>query len=337
MITNFFLDNRKGGPHIYSELLNKNFLIKKFINVTNGKTSYKSLEIINLRKISKYFFPLEIIVNIIEIYFLFKKRNTNKIFFVFTIYNIAPIICGRFLNRKIYWFIIEKPSIFSKFIFLIINSIFEVRLVFISRKIAEDLNIKKYIYLPPKIDSNFWNKKKQVKINKEILITTVGNLNKIKNQLYITELLEKSKIKYVFNIIGEKLKTQKGYYNNLKRYVNFINSKKRNKINLLGKKNHLQIKKILNRTNIFILGSKTEGLSISLLEAMSMQCFPIISKESNISQIVRNNYNGLIFDLDERSFMKCVSKYLKMTNKNRNIIIKNAQKTVLKLDRKSVV
>ena len=46
MITNFFLDNRKGGPHIYSELLNKNFLIKKFINVTNGKTSYKSLEII---------------------------------------------------------------------------------------------------------------------------------------------------------------------------------------------------------------------------------------------------------------------------------------------------
>ena len=23
MITNFFLDNRKGGPHVYSELLNK--------------------------------------------------------------------------------------------------------------------------------------------------------------------------------------------------------------------------------------------------------------------------------------------------------------------------
>ena len=67
-----------------------------------------------------------------------------------------------------------------------------------------------------------------------------------------------------------------------------------------------------------------------------MQCFPIISKESNISQIVRNNYNGLIFDLDERSFMKCVSKYLKMTNKNRNIIIKNAQKTVLKLNKLNI-
>tara|TARA_B100000959_G_C14781343_1_gene541655 strand:- start:23 stop:292 length:270 start_codon:yes stop_codon:yes gene_type:complete len=84
MITNFFLDNRKGGPHIYSELLNKNFLIKKFINVTNGKTSYKSLEIINLRKISKYFFPLEIIVNIIEIYFLFtdSKNFEESIIFL---------------------------------------------------------------------------------------------------------------------------------------------------------------------------------------------------------------------------------------------------------------
>ena len=69
MITNFFLDNRKGGPHIYSELLNKNFLIKKFINVTNGKTSYKSLEII---------------VNIIEIYFLFtdSKNFEESIIFL---------------------------------------------------------------------------------------------------------------------------------------------------------------------------------------------------------------------------------------------------------------
>tara|TARA_Y100000590_G_C15687295_1_gene1002076 strand:+ start:3 stop:1025 length:1023 start_codon:yes stop_codon:yes gene_type:complete len=333
MITNFFLDNRVGGPHIYSRLLYKNLSYKKFINVTNGKTPYKSLKISNLREISKYFFPLEIIINFLEIYFLFKNKNKNKIFFVYTIYNIAPIICGKFLNKKVYWFILEKPTIFSKIIFLIINSVFQLKLVFISRKIAEELNIKKYIYLPPKIDTNFWSKKEHAKIKKKIVITNVGNLNQNKNQLYLIENLEKSKIKYIFNIIGEKLKTQKNYYNNLKNYVNFINSKKINKINLLGKKNHFQIKKILKNTNVFILGSKTEGLPISLLEAMSMQCFPIISKESNISKIVVNNHNGLVFDLKERSFVNCILKYFKMTDKNKKIIARNSKRTVINLNK----
>ena len=37
MITNFFLDNRKGGPHVYSELLNKAGIEHTVLNETGAK------------------------------------------------------------------------------------------------------------------------------------------------------------------------------------------------------------------------------------------------------------------------------------------------------------
>ena len=49
MIANFFLDNRIGGPHIYSNKIqkNKNY---KFFNVSCGKSSWSDLNLSNIKK-----------------------------------------------------------------------------------------------------------------------------------------------------------------------------------------------------------------------------------------------------------------------------------------------
>ena len=171
MITNFFLDNRIGGPHNY--MLNINKLLSKKIKIqyiTCGPSKISKINLKNLRFYLKIFFLFEIIVNFFQILYLsHKKKINNKIFFVHGINNYAPVLAGYFLNKKIYWSILETPSLINKRIFFIFRLLINFEIILISRKMAEDLNIKKkYYYLPPYIDSNFWKKnKKKLNIQQE--------------------------------------------------------------------------------------------------------------------------------------------------------------------------
>ena len=98
MIINFFLDNRVGGPHNYSKQFKKKSN-KKFLDITSGKSKFCKSYITNLRKYWKFFFIFEIIINFFEIIFLFNK-NKYKCFYVFSIFNLAPVISGIILRKK---------------------------------------------------------------------------------------------------------------------------------------------------------------------------------------------------------------------------------------------
>ena len=191
MIINFFLDNRIGGPHIYSNYIKKKFKKYKFFNITSGKSKISDYSLKNLKNKLKLLFPLEIIINILQIILIKKYFQKSKFFFVYTAYNIAPLIAGLILNKKIVWFILEKPN-FP--IFLIVNlfkNFSAIKIVCITKKIFKTLKIKKYKIFSPKIDTNFWKKSDSQKISKnKLIITCVGNINKTKNHLSLLNFLE---------------------------------------------------------------------------------------------------------------------------------------------------
>ncbi len=122
MIANFFLDNRIGGPHIYSKTLLKD-INDDYFNVTCGKSKFSKIHLSNLKRKNKYLFLIEIFINVIEI---IRNRNFKKTstFFVFSIYNIAPILSGVILRKKLYWFLIEDINLLSKNVFRILNFFF---------------------------------------------------------------------------------------------------------------------------------------------------------------------------------------------------------------------
>lgn len=330
MIINFFLDNRIGGPHNYSGQLNK-FSKKEIINVTSGKSKLNSINITNLRQYSKYLFFFEIIINFLEILFIFYKKK-YQYFYVFSILNFAPIISGAFLKKKIKWFIVEEPNFFTKIGFKFLSLICNFETIIITRFIAKKLSIKKYKILNPLIDTKYW-KKKSLKISKTSIpkIVCVGNINKTKNYLNLFKYLNEINIKFELIIVGEILKTQKRYFKEIKKIQNIINKNKFKKIKFLGRQKSSKVKSLLNHANIFILPSASEGLSISLMEAMSMNCICLVSKNSNKSKIIKNNKNGFIFNLSKNSFENSIKKIINLNNREIIQIQNSARKSITNL------
>ncbi len=323
MIINFFFDNRIGGPHINIFKISK-ILKKKIIHVTIGKSNYSEINLINLRNISKFFYPFEIIINILQIIIHFRKYNC--IFLSNSIYNIAPIISGAILGKKTYWYLLEEPNFFSKIIFFSINKLFKFEILTISKNICKELKIKNYKYFPPYICQ------KKIKIkklnNRQLKIFSVGNINKVKNHFFAIKNLSKLKLNYKYKIIGSKINTQAHLYNYLKNYL--VNNKLKKKVKFLGYKKQIEILKIINKFDIFLLPSITEGTPISLLEAMSLGKICVCSKVGDIPLIIKNNQNGFLINLNEKSFLKTIYKIKRMREKEIKKIQINAIKTINK-------
>jgi hypothetical protein len=323
MLVNFILDSRKGGPHFVLQSVKK-IIKKKSIDIYLD--SNRKIFFFNLKRQSSFLYFFDILLNTIVILFKLKKY---KYFFIYGIYNISPLLAGLFSKKNLYWFILEKPNFFGK-IMLLIFSKFNIKFVFIDKKLKKKFNFKKSSIFVPNIDIKFWKKSNIIKKKKYFLITTVGNINKSKNHLNLVKFLSQSKLKFYLYIVGENLINQKKYYYQLKKEIHKFNKKGKSKIFLKGRKNRKEIKTILNYTDLFILPSLTEGLSISLLEAMSMKCICLVSSDSNNSGVI-NNSNGFIFNLNKESLNKSLHKIYNLSAKQKQKISQNARLTVKNL------
>lgn len=315
MIVSFFLDSRRGGPHIYHESILKKF---KLDSKTIFLDKKNLINFLNLKFFFKIFYFIDIIVNFLII--CNKLNNKNfKIFFVYSIYNLSPILAGLFLKKKIVWFLIEEPNYFFKILLKIIPTK-NLKFVVINDEIAKKLKIQKYKkYIPL-----FKNKNKSRIIKKNTAIS-IGNLNRIKNHIFLVRALKNVKEDYNLLILGGKLLTQSNYYEILKNEI-----RKNNNINLLGKKKRYIVRKYLLSSKFFILPSISEGLSIALIEAINSNCVCLISKNSNSSKLIKDNYNGFVFNLEIISFQKSFKKALNLNKKKRELFCRRLKKSLSK-------
>jgi len=312
MIISFFLDSRKGGPHVYHKNIIEKFKLKSKNIYLDQKNFF------NFKTLFNFFFIMDVLLNSFIIYFKFKNYKC-KIFFVYSCYNLAPIIAGFLFKKKIVWFLIEKPKYLIKIIFNLIPKK-KIKFVVINNEVAKKLKIKNYRIFIPKF--NFRNKKK---INKKNIIITVGNLNRVKNHIFLVNAFKNIENNYKLFILGRKLNTQMNYYKKLKNVVRLSKN-----ISLLGHKNSSDVKRYLSSSKFFILPSTSEGLSVALIEAINFNCLCLVSKNSNTSKLIKHNFNGFIFDLNINSFKSCFEKAIKLSNKKRSVLIRNSQHSLKK-------
>ena len=123
----------------------------------------------------------------------------------------------------------------------------------------------------------------------------VGSLSNRKGQDIILKALSTIDHTVLENIhvdlIGDS--SERKYFENYIRGNNLSSN-----VSIIGGVDNLEIRKFLERSDIFILMSRNEGLPISIIEAMR-EGLPIISTNiSGIPELVENGINGVLLDPD---------------------------------------
>ncbi len=172
------------------------------------------------------------------------------------------------------------------------------------------------IQFPTRYDDNFYSYCDQLKCRNKLniptdvlLITTVGRLGwykgwKLMLDSFVTFSDTHPNSLFVFVGDGED-------ENKILSYLDERNIK--NKVLLVGKKRPDEIGLYLNASNMFVMGSYTEGWSTTLLEACAC-CIPcVVTDFSSAREMVENGVNGFVLDdRDVSSFAEHMEKALSL-------------------------
>ncbi|HCF37876.1 MAG TPA: hypothetical protein DER56_02195 [Thermosipho africanus] len=99
-------------------------------------------------------------------------------------------------------------------------------------------------------------------------------------------------------------------------------------VTYLGAKFDNEKADIFKKSDIYILTSRYEGMPISVLEALSYGCPCIVTPETNMSEIIKNNNAGWITTTNTIMIAKTIEKAINDFSLNREIYINNARNCV---------
>jgi len=210
--------------------------------------------------------------------------------------------------------------------------------------ISKIFNRAKYVLVPGKQSQEFWKSyfKESVKI--EVLHSTINtekfksddNIDKDIDVLYVGSLVKRKQVDLIIDSFNDFLKlnpeTKLGIVGTgpledlLKRKV--YNFHIQDNVKFYGfQKNVLNF---LQRSKIFIMASKVEGLPVALMEAMSCEKTVIAPSVDNIPTVLINNKTGYL--LNKENTKNDISEVLDSAYKNYSegdFLMKNARDIIV--------
>lgn len=305
-----------GGTGVYTQALAEFFSKKgyKVTVVTALEDSEKESRGKYGTKIKFVYSKSRNILSFWKFYFSFLKKNKEKfdvvhgndlfhfpaIFLFKKKYKIISTIHNSYLQRF-------HSYSFSRRFYYPILILLEQILLMNSDKIVAVSNLsgkylEKYYFIKNKINiiPNGVNANQFKKIssslykdklkNKEKVILFVGRLVENKNPLFLCNLAK--------NFFPEDWKlTLVGDGPQREKVAEFTKSKN---IILINKLDHKKMPEIYNSADLLILPSKSEGLSLTILEALACQLPVIITPEANYKNLVENGVDGFILKTTDK-------------------------------------
>lgn len=331
----FFMPYMEGGGVEKNLFLASNYLSKKINNVficTSSKKFKKKFNSDIKFLVPKKNFQKSKNMRINYLYclillFFFLIKNKNTLVFSFQA-NIYCLIICKILNIRILVRSNTSPSgwkhnFLKKFIYGKIIS-FADEIVTNSEdfksQMNKNFNIKSICIYNP-LDKNEIIKKSKQKINlnffkskQALKIINIGRFTEQKDQMTIlksAEILKKKKIKFKLLLIGQGVEKD-----NLKHFI-----EKKNLNNFVKILNFQENPyKFINKSDIFVLSSKYEGLPNVLLEAAVLKKFIISSNcPTGPKEILLNGKGGALFKVGD--FDDLAKKIIKF-KKNQKIVRK---------------
>lgn len=204
---------------------------------------------------------------------------------LYTVHNEAKLLYG---NSKL-----------KKLIYKLAFIVFQFKIVAICETVKNtlinDMNInsEKILIVKNGVDVNRFIPTKKLHDKDEINLITVGRLCEIKNQVMTVRVVCKLRqlgYKVNFLILGDGDDREK-----IEEIIQKHNAT--DYIKLLGFK--INVEDYLRQAEVYISSSKTEGLPLSILEAMASG-LPIVATDAGGTRdIVLNNVNGFLIKIDD--------------------------------------
>lgn len=146
--------------------------------------------------------------------------------------------------------------------------------------------------------------KEEVLKTKENNIISISRLHPGKKVGDLVDIFTKTKKTKQFFIIGDGEE-----YHNIEEKIN--NLKLNKKVKLLGYQNQERIHKYLNESKILVMASKTEGLPMVILEALSLKLPCIAYDIPGLKDLIIDGENGfLIKENDQKTFARKIDLLL---------------------------
>jgi glycosyltransferase involved in cell wall biosynthesis len=95
----------------------------------------------------------------------------------------------------------------------------------------------------------------------------------------------------------------------------------------IGQEN--EVNHYLNRSKVFVMASKAEGLPCALMEAMSCELIPVVTNVGNISDIVRDGETGFLVENQSLEELAGKMKMALFHYNDSSNIMKNARKIIV--------
>ena len=307
--------------------INKIYVIRK-----NSGPPINKLHYIILPKICRFKLFNLIITPLYLIYYAI-KNNADLILSYHLIPHAFFAYIASFITRKP--FIFAQTGGYSQILF---------QGFFLRFFISKIFNRAKYVLVPGKQSQEFWKSYFKDSVNIEVLHSTINtekfkpqdNIDKDIDILYVGSLVKRKQVDLIIDGFNDFLKlnpkTKLGIVGDgilkdkLKSEVSKF--KIENNVTFYGfQKNVLTF---LQRSKIFIMASKVEGLPVALMEAMSCEKMVIAPSVDNIPSVLINNETGYL--LNEKISSIDVTDFLSIAYKDyfkNKLLMKNARNIIV--------
>lgn len=175
------------------------------------------------------------------------------------------------------------------------------------------------------VDKGFFKLKfKNMKDRTSYNLLFIGSLRHLKNpKITLDALLELKGYKYDLNlnIIGNG-----PLYDDL---TEFCQKNQLNNVTFVKSISHKKIKHYYEEADLFLMPSLSEGTPLALLEAMASAKPIIASNVGGITELIENNYNGILIEPNNQNLLADKIKFLLENYTASERMGKNAQKSIL--------
>lgn len=173
------------------------------------------------------------------------------------------------------------------------------------KKYLSDINISKTILIHNGIEII----NRDLIVTKSINIAQIGHIMPLKNQLYslnILKFLKNKGIDIKVNFFGGIRSF--GYEMEILKFIEDNNLTLN--VKFYGNLSFDELFLELSKNQICIMPSLSEGLPLSLLEAMSLGLTCIVSQNGGMKEIIKEDFNGLVVDIDSQSDFDKILDYV---------------------------